>query len=801
MIRSYLKIAFRNINKNKVNSLINIVGLSIGITCCIIIIIFVNYESNFDSRHSHSALTYRVVQHTKMPEQTLHWNTTAYPLAEALRNDFPELEMVTQSAGPVNRMFSVEGRNGNIFRFEENFVLFVDSYYPRVFDLEWIQGSPESALKDPNSIVLTENIAEKIFGDITLSKPSILGKVIILNGKDPLTITGVVKNPPGNTNLQFNLLIPYEFFKMHNVYQTNNWSGNYQGTTFLVLPDKNIKDDVQDKIAGWKKKYLKPEDDNRISYELQPLSESHTETLYGSSPGGYTMPRYLLQTAYFVALFILIIAIVNFVNLTTAQATSRAKEVGIRKTVGSTRLDLIRQFTFENTVLVIISLALSTVSVHFLISQLNDHLSIINLQLSFEWSNAGLIILIGCLTIILAAFYPAFVLSSFKPIQAIKDKISTGNKSGLTFRKSLTVFQFLIVQLFVIAAMVVAIQMDYFRSKELGFSSEAVISTPVPEFNKIEVFKNSLLQNNKISNVAIGSGPPMAVDGFMLGTTFRLPHQSKEEAQESEMKIGDLNYLDFFDLQLIAGRNFRTTKQAFDEFIVNEKLLKSMGWTPEEAISKKLVINEGEAIIVGVVKDFHNNSLQNEITPCIIMNWNYFQDQAFIKVENTSSGYLPAIREIWEEVFPTSVYRYGFVDDSIEREYQLESLVFNGFTLFSILAITIGCLGLFGLVTFATEQRVKEIGIRKVLGSTVTQIVTMLTRDYVSLVLISCFIAFPIGFYLTNKWLQNFAYGIDTHWWIFALAGFITILIAFITVSFKSIRSALANPVKSLRSE
>lgn len=798
MLKNYLKIAWRTILKNKLSSSINILGLSVGIGACMAILIFVRYESTFDEYHSKSEHIYRVVHHNKLPNQTLYWNTTAYPLAEALRGDFPEIDVVTQTLGPVSQEFSIVD-DETITKFEETQVLFVDPFYPKTFDIQWISGNPDTALDNINSIVLTEKLVKKYFGAADKSYSSVLGKTILLQGNDPLTVTGIIENVPGNSNQHFNLLIPYEFFKANNPDLSGNWSGNHQGTTFVVLQNNGQKKILESKIATWKKKYLEPVDDNRISYFLQPLTEIHNETLYGNNIGGYVMPSNTLYMLSIVALFILIIAIVNFINLLTAQSTSRSKEVGIRKVFGSKRFDLIFQFIFENSIVILCSLGLSLAILSFSLDQLNENLSVIDLQLTFGWNHMGLILLIGFSTILLAAIYPAFVLSGFKPIRALKNKIKFSGKDGVGVRKSLVVFQFVIVQIFVIAAIILGSQMEFFKNAPMGFSSEAVVTTPAPEFDKLEVYRNSLLESNGISKVSFGSGPPMAVEGLQLGTSFRLPRQSAEEALDAEIKVADTNYLDFYDLELLAGRNFTVNKEAFDEFIVNETLLKTYGWTPREAIGKKIQINEGQATIVGVVKDYHNNSLQSTISPCIIMNWTYYQNRAFVKIGNSEP--LEFIKDKWENIFTSSVFSYSFLDDSIKKEYVVERLVFNGFTVLSVLAICIGCLGLFGLMSFIVSSRKKEIGIRKVLGAGILQVVSLVTKEFVGLVVLAFITAAPFVYYFGNVWLEGFTHHIELSVWIFLSGGFLTLIIAIITCSFQSLNAARANPISSLREE
>ncbi|MEM8507375.1 MAG: ABC transporter permease [Bacteroidota bacterium] len=801
MFKNFLKIAIRNAFRNKLSSFINVFGLTLGISACIVILIFVEYESSFDSFHEKSDRTFRVVQHTQLQNETLYWNTTAYPLAAAMRNDFPEIERVTQISGPVTRVFQVEDSFGSSNLFQEPNVLFVDRFYPEVFDVEWVAGNKEDALKETSSAVVTEELAQKYFGLTEGNYHNALGRIIALQTKDPLKVTGVIKAPKGNGDHQYNILIPYEFFKINNPYFSSNWSGNYQGSTYVVLNKVAGKSPLESKIAGWKKKYLNPLDDKRISYHLQPLEEIHTETKYGSSPGGYIMPKNILDIAKIIALFVLLIALVNFVNLVTAQSHTRTKEVGVRKVMGSNRLRLIQQSLFENGLLIFVASIVSIVLIHGFIQLLNSNLTLMELQLAFLPKHFVYILIVAVIAIALACFYPALVFSASNPVNALRGRVQLGKNKSADLRKGLVTVQFVIVQLFVIGAIILAFQMDLFKNSDLGFDKETALITEISDVEKGALFREKLVSDANVTKVAIGSGPPMAVNGFQLGTNFRQPEQSPEESLEAEMKIGDVNYLDFFGLELLAGRNFRVNKATFDEFIVNETLLKSYGWTPKEAIGKRIQINEGEATIVGVVKDFHNNPLQSEISPCILLNWTYFQNNAFIKMEGSKLTGVDKIQSYWEELFTKSVYKQQFLDDAIEKEYLVENMVFTGFTTFSILSILIGCLGLFGLMAFIVSLKRKEISIRKVLGASLIENIVLFSQEYAKIVGLSFVIASPLVYYFMSQWLEGFTYRIQPSLWMFLSGGLITLLIALLTCSFQSVKAALANPVKSLRAE
>ncbi|MEM9142277.1 MAG: ABC transporter permease, partial [Bacteroidota bacterium] len=526
MFRNYLKIAIRNLFRNKIGSLINVLGLSLGISACITMLLFVEYESSFDAFHKNADRTFRVVQHTKMPNETLYWNTTAYPLAEALRSDFPEFETVTQVSGPETRIFKITDSLGNINLFEESGVLFADNFYPKVFDVAWVAGNKDNALSGTASVVLTEELVQKYFHLSQGHYQDALGRTIMLQGKDPLTVTGVIKGPRGNSDHQYTMLIPYEFFRVNNSYYSSNWAGNYQGTTFTLLGQGTDKDALESKIDGWKKKYLELLDDQRIQYHLQPLKQVHNENLYGPSPGGYILPKNILDMAKVVALFVLLIALVNFVNLVTAQSHTRHKEVGVRKVMGSHRWQLIQQSFFENGLVIGIAALLSMVLVRGAIQFLNTHFTLMDLKLVFLPGHFIYILLVAVLAIVLGGLYPALVFSASNPVNVLKGKVQLKRNKTVDLRKGLVTVQFVIVQLFVIGAIILAFQLNHFRDHDLGFSKETTVITEIPDTEKRSVFEEKLLADTHFSEVAIGSGPPMAVSGFRLGTRFRQSGQA-----------------------------------------------------------------------------------------------------------------------------------------------------------------------------------------------------------------------------------------------------------------------------------
>lgn len=797
MFKHNLRIGWRNILRKRSFSIINVIGLSTAAAVCLLTIIFYRYETNFDHHHKLSDQLYRVVQKTQRPDTELFWGTTAYPLAAALRDDFPDFEYVTQTAGPMKRLFSYQRENGKKVLFEEQHVLFADQYYPQTFDFDWLAGNPKTALNEPNAVIITEKIAEKCFGT-GYEASAAIGKILLLNGRDPLVVKGIIKNNRPNINLKANMMVSYQFFKKHNPYPTGNWSGNYRGTTFVAINDEAQTDKITSKINRWKGKYLNEEDNKIITYSLQPLHEIHTETKYGTTPHGYQIPKRTLNISLIVAAFILLIAIVNFINLVTANASVRSKEVGIRKVIGGTKKVILGQFIIENTILVSIAFTLAIGISNFTIDYVNDFLSIIGLNLIIHLSDILLAVAFCLLVALLATIYPSFILATFSPIEVLNKK-GNGSAKGTGLRKGLTFFQFTVVQIFVIAAIIVGLQLNFFQNKSLGFDSSKIISVAIPSFDGTDVFVNKLLEMNAVEAVSVGSGPPMAVENFALGTRYRKPHQEVNDGMSAEMKIIDSTYLSLYNIPIIAGRNIHQNKHQFDEFIITRRLAESLNWTPEQAVGQRLAINEGEATIVGVIEDFNNQSLQNDMTPVVLMNWHSFQWQAFVKVGSFST--IVEIERIWREQFPDNIFSYSFVDDSIAKEYVIENLIFAGFKFFSVLVIVIASLGLFGLVSFISLQRTKEIGIRKVLGASIAEILVLFNKQFSGLILLGFVVAVPIVWYFMDQWLNSFNYRIPLTAWMFFLGGAITFFLGSGIAVLKSLKAATVNPVDILKDE
>lgn len=819
MLFSYIKIALRRLAANRLHAAINTLGLAMGMISCLVIYIFVNYQLNFDHFHTDAKRTYRVVEHSKKANGVQHWGTTAYPLAEAIRQDFPEVT-VTQAVGPLHQVVSAARGPGSVIRFEENNFLFVDSNYLKMFDFKgefgdalWLSGNAQTAFSAPNAVILTQKLADRYFPENRGDYKNLVGKSLMLNNKETLVVTGVVKNPPHNTNLMFDILVNYAFFKKNDPYRAQNWSGNYQGSTYLTLPLQTDKSAFEAKLATLKKKYMHIEDDKRISYLLQPLRDIHTNTLYEDVSGSYPVSRQTLWGLSSLAVFLIMIASFNFINLTTAQASQRSKEVGVRKAVGSTQSQLFTQFIGETFIITLVAGGISFLVLPQILHWLNRSLTLLSLDLHIQpviWL-LGLLLIV--LLAVLAGFYPALILSRFKPIKALKNK-AEANGQRFSLRQGLIVVQFGITYFLMIGMMVASRQMQFFNSKSLGFEKNAVLTVKAPEgapWDKLQVYRQQLLENPAVEDVSLSSGAPATTNYY--GTNFRLKSEEQTMDRQAEMKIVDLPYQSLFSLKMISGNWFSTSNlqpknTRFNGFVINEKMVKALGLTPQQAIGQVLTISEGEAPVIGVIKDFHNMSLQEAITPVVMMcggPGSYEQIQIKVRAGANErldiSGTIGRIEQNWKQVFPDDIFQYSFLNDALAKSYLVEQFVYDAFRIFAAISIVIACLGLFGLITFAAAQRTKEIGVRKVLGASVGSIVSLLSKDFLQLILLAVLLSSPFSWYMMQRWLGNFEYRIGIEWWIFVIAALASVGLALLTISYQSVKSALMNPVKSLKSE
>ncbi len=811
MLTNYLKIAWRNLLRNRAFTAINITGLAIGMATCLLISLFVLDELSYDRFNKKADRMVRVVFKGTMNGEKMREATVMPPVAQTLRTDYPEVLEATRlrRRGTVRVTYQDN-------TFQEERLAFVDSNFFQVFTLPLRQGeNAKTVLIKPNTVVITSTVAHNYFGD---ENP--IGKLLTIKDvPTPYTVTGVIDPIPANAHFHFDLFA--SMASLPEAKETSWLQSNF--FTYLVLPDGYDYKRLEAKLPQVADKYMAPQLEkmsgvsmaefrkkgNNIGLFLQPLTSIHLHSdLKPESelePGGDIRYVYIFGA---IALFMLLLACINFMNLSTASATKRAKEVGIRKVMGSEKGALVSQFLTESILLTAVSLVLSIGLVWLTLPFLNE-LSGKRLTLNFGqtlWLLPGLLGF-GLLVGLLAGSYPAFFLSSFKPISVLKGAITTrSGRGGIGLRSSLVVFQFFISFLLLVGTTVVYRQLQYIQQARLGYDKEQVLvvqGTGVLGKNE-DVFRRQLLQDSRVANASVSGHLPTGPTNNGLFSVF--PDGRNDRLGRFVLYGVDYDYLPTMGMEIVAGRNF---SPAFGTdstaVLINETAAQTYGWG-KNAVGHTISSpnSQGELTtfrVIGVVQDFHFRSLHERIAPLAMM-LRYNAGSVIVKAKTSDmAGLLASVKNQWASFKTEEPFRYSFLDQSYQASYEAEQKTGQILGLFAMLTIFVACLGLFGLATFTAQQRTKEIGVRKVLGASVGSIITLLSKDFLKLVLIAIVIASPIAWYAMNRWLQDFAYKIDMEWWVFAGAGLLAVGIALLTVSFQSVKAALMNPVKSLRSE
>jgi len=796
MFKNNLKIALRNILNHKGYSLINIAGLALGITVCILIFLYVEYELGFDSHLSNTEQIYRVVTHTHRPEGTEYDGCTPFPTAAAMRNDFPILSQATQIYKERNVMITADKN-----RFKEPNILFIEPEFFQIFDIQCINGDAATALENPNSVILTEQLAQKYFGNL-----EVLGQVLNLDNEIDLIVTGVVTNPQSQTSLPYNMLISWKTMDEYYGASKEKWDfvdGN--SYTFLLFPENIDPKILEEQFDAFEKKYMDPSHAQKWSLRLQPFSDIHFSPRYGSY--NYVTSKKALFAFSAIGLVILLIACFNFINLTTAQIMKRTKEVGLRKVLGADRIQLIRQFLGETSLFIFFSVLIALSAAWIVLPYLNQFLGN-NTELRFFSSN-GIILFLGGVFLFVTLFnglYPSLTLSRYCPAEALKKQRASRRQQHYLLRNSLVLLQFVVSQMLIVGTLVIMNQMRFMANMDLGYRKDSMVTVQIPEYeeSRCETLRSRWLQNPHIKNVSFAWSAPTSQSN---ATTTMVYEESGSSAEcPVDIKMCDKRYLEIFDIPLLAGHFFE--RNAGDEnnkqWVVNEAVVAKMGLSdPHDAIGKIINVNDGDGEIIGVFRNFHVYSLHNEVQPTVFFNfWPQNNQEAQIKMDMIDAPEtIEYIKGIWEENYPEYLFEYTFLDDFVNGLYETEARLLTMIQGASFLAILIGCLGLLGLAAFIAEQRTKEIGIRRVLGASVNQVVFLTSNTFIKMVLVANFIAWPIAYFLLNHWLQNFAYRIDLSIWIFILSGSLAFCIALVTVGYQSIKAALTNPVESLRYE
>lgn len=792
MISNYLKIAWRNLWKNKVFSFINILGLTIGITVCMMIFLFIMNEFSFDKFHKNEKQIYRVMRGFKQ-NGSMDWVPyLSAPYATALLNDYPGQIKKAVRVLPTNGLISFDHT-----AFNEKNLFVADSDFFTLFSFPLIKGDPATVLKDPGSVVLTETTARKYFG-----KEDPMGKVVQVDKQLQLKVTGIARDVPPNSHLDFDLVMPLSNYVNAPWFQI--WVNN-NNFTYVLLDKHATASQIEKTFPAFMKKYMAADMARMgvdVALSLRPLSEIYFEpaSAFDKVKHGDKKVVYIFLS---IAVLILLIACINFMNLSTVRAVERSKEVGLRKVLGAMRNNLIGQFIGESVLLTLISCLLA-LGLLQLVMPFYNHL--LGYSLTVSWHAWPVyLFLIGVVLIagFLAGSYPAFFLSAFSPIQALKGKLKLG-KGGAIFRQALVVLQFSISVILIIGTLVILKQMHYVKNKDLGYNNQQTVVVPIDNddiHNHATTFKTELQDKNNVAGVSLMSGEP---GGFFDSHSFDVEGQAGTFKARTE--FCDFEFVKTLGLKIIAGRDFSAQfpTDSTDALLINRTAASSLGWTPEQAIGKWMMNTLRDSTrrrIVGVVEDFNFLSLKEKMD-ALVISPGRDRRVALVKLK---AGDIPkglaTIKKVYTNVAPVYPFDYTFLDQNFDKLYKDDLRQQTVLTIFSALAIFIACLGLFGLASYTATQRTKEIGVRKVLGSSTGNIVMLLSGDLLKPILIAIAIAIPVGFLLMNNWLQNFAYRTSLHWWIFVLAAVITILIALITVSLKAVKAAVANPVKSLRSE
>lgn len=794
MLKNYLLLAIKNCRKQKMFSLINVLGLTVGIVCCLMIFLFIMNEFSYDRFHKNGEHIYRVMRRSHINGETRDIPYLAPPYSKALLSNYPDAIKKAIKIFPDNDLVTYKDVS-----FNEKKVFLADSNFFQFFSFPLLKGNPATVLADPNSIVMTASTAKKYFGN---EDP--MGKVIEFNKKMQMKVTGIAKDVPANSHIEFDIIVPTANWEHTGFF--NQWTNN--GVYVYVQLNPAVKPaHLMKMFPAFMEKYLGKfyrEMGFKNDLIIQPLHGIYFETESTFDRDVKHGSKKMVYIFMSIAILILLIACINFVNLSTARAADRSKEVGVRKVMGAVRAQLTWQFIFESLLFASVA-AISALLILQLI--MPAYTGFLGYKLPTYWTNPwvyaftiGVILIIG----LLAGSYPALLLSSFSPTESLKGKLRSG-KHGAFFRKALVVFQFGISVLLTVCVAVVMKQMHYVRNADMGFSKEQTMIVRLDNgtiWGKKTQFKNQVQADPAVAAVAAMTGEP---GGFHDNYSFEAEGHPGEKLMFNT-QFADFEYVKTLGLKIIAGRDFSPAfiTDSTSAVLINRTAAKQLGYSPHQAVGKWINITgvKEQRTIVGVVEDYHFTSLKNAITPLVISTQKDDRRLVLIRLHTDN---LPAtierIKKAYTSAAPDYPFAFDFLDERFNKLYKAEIKQETLLSVFSIIAIGIACLGLFGLASYTAIKRTKEIGVRKVLGSSIENIVLLLSKDLLKPVLLGTLIAIPAGYFIMQNWLQNFAYRTTIHWWLFLAAAMIAVVIALLTVSVQAIKAALVNPIKSLRSE
>jgi putative ABC transport system permease protein len=792
MLLNYFKIALRTIKRSISYSIINISGLALGITCAMLIFLLVTYHLSFDTFHENDDRIYRFV--TEQHRDQISYAPSVPPaFGKTFREDYTYGEKVARLCTLTEQLVAFE-HDGKPMKFREN-ASFADPEFFNIFNFPLVAGNPIDILQQPGTAIISERVAKKYFGD-----ESPLGKTFRFDNRMDFQITGVLKNIPDNTDFRSEIYLSYNSIKEYNEWYAADdaWGGiTTDIQTFVRLQPGIAPADVEKVLPAYVKKY-RAESKNVHHYHLQTINDVHFNSKYNG-----VMSMTTIWELSIIGFFLIFTACLNFINLATAQALKRSKEVGVRKVLGSQRLQLFWQFTLETGVIVVAAALIAFSVSYALLPSIN---MLFDTRIALHMiTRVDLLLFVLMLIIVvtlLSGFYPGLIVSGFKPVSALKGKLVNLQRSGFNLRRSLIVTQFTISQVLLIGLLVMLYQMQYFKNTDMGFDQEGIVMIPAgQDVNKMNTLKNQLLQIPNVENASFCFAAPASDNRW--GTSLFYDNRSESETFAVSFRGADENYLSTFDIDLVAGRNL-TPSDTIREFLVNEEFVSKLGLSsPEEILGKPIRVNgEWTGPVVGVVSNFHDLSLRSAISPVFITTLNETYNEVAVKINMTdAANTLAAIEKTWSAMYPEQIYQYEFLDDQTARFYEAEATTLTLIQTFSFIALFIGCLGLYGLVSFMAVQKTKEIGIRKVLGGEVSQILWIFGKEFVVLVFVAFLLAAPLGWWLMSSWLENYVYRIEITPWIFLIELAIIFAIVLITVGYRSLAAALMNPVNSLRTE
>jgi putative ABC transport system permease protein len=804
MFKNYLKTAFRNLTRQKSSTFINIAGLTLGISSSLVLFLILSYHTSFDTAFKNYDRIYRIVNSSNGNQGVDYQAGVPAVLPDAFRLDFPEAEDVAFTSYRSGSLVTIPQSGGDSKKYqEERGVVYTEPSFFKIFDRAVISGDVLKGIDEPNEAVISTGLAKKYFG-----KEDVLGEVLRFENKD-FKISAVVADAPFNTDFPFDLFLSYSTIKKER--EEPGWASIWSDEQcYFTLKQGETPEKINARMEAFSVKHQGKDDPDKTRFMLQPLRDLHFDDRFDVY--SYTKaPKAMLFALGIIALVLIVTACINFINLATAEAIKRSKEVGIRKSLGSTRGQLVFQFLGETTLITSISVILSLGLTQLALTLINPMLEL-KLALDFA-NNTSLCIYIISLTVlvsVLSGLYPAFIVSGFKPALVLKNQMNAKNSSSFILRQVLVVFQFSISQWLIIVTIVMIFQMNFYQQKDLGFNKDAIIIVPIPERegpeneaagsgSKMRTLRDAMLRVPGVEMASLNSTPPSS--GHVSQTNFSIQgHQ--DQTFETQVKQIDGNYLDLFGMKLIAGSNIQDLDTAIG-YVVNEKFARTAGFQkPEEILGTVIRVWRKEYPVVGVVQDFHTQALHSPIEATVLFNRIRGYESLALKISlNQVQDVIRELESKWEAAYPNDLFGYEFLDESIRHFYDGEKRWAVMLSVFTGMAIFIGCLGLFGLATFMANQKTKEIGVRKVLGASVESIVLMFSKQFFVLIVIGFVVAAPLAWFAMSFFLQQFAYQIPLGPGIFLLGFGITLIIAMVTVSYKSIKAAVVNPVQSLRYE